>query len=220
MKKAITILAILIVLVSAVFADPDSPVQPAGKEKITVMTKVDRELPVLRLMGTFDQDAWTTSTTVAQTGYIKENAVAPEAVADVSATDFNVPNSVIDATSIDISHEDLTVYFKVTSTTARCDFVYNIEVTAGPLKSVTPNTEYTIANDVTFDNHAVGSDVEDEDHLSVTVNNADDKFTARAIWDGDTAAIDIGTFDITWEHDIYAPEATYKADVLMTYSVE
>ena len=220
MKKAITILAVLIVLVGAVFAD-DSEVKPAGKEKITVVTKVDRELPVLMLVGALSQDALETagtdSATVAQTGYAKEKDVTPAEVADVSATAYN--GTPLDArNSNDISHEDLTVYFKVTSAAARCDLVYNISVEAGKFKAVDNNTEYTIDKDVTFAHQTAG---DDQTYLKITgVGTAGTAFTATATYSGATTAATIGTFDITWQKDNYAPEATYKADVTMTYTVQ
>ncbi|MBO4716874.1 MAG: hypothetical protein J5599_03175 [Spirochaetales bacterium] len=220
MKKAITILAVLIVLVGAVFADADPAVKPAGKERITVETKVDRELPVLRLVGALDESALetagTVSTTVAQTGYAKEKDVTPEAVQDVSATANN--GTILDAKSIDISHEDLKVYFKVSSAAARCDLVYSISVAAGQLKAVDNNTEYTIDKDVTFANQTAGAAVT---NLAVTnVGGGDSAFTATATYSGATDAATIGTFDITWEKDNHAPEATYRADVTMTYTVQ
>lgn len=216
MKKAITILAIIAIVACAVFAvDPDPEVRPAGKERITVETKVDRELPVLRLQGSLDESDWETSTTVAQTGYPKEGEVTPAEVADVSATANN--GTVLDATSIDISHEDLKVYFKVTSAAARCDLVYSISVAAGQLKAVDNDTTYTIDKDVTFANQQAGTTV---DNLTVQAGGDDASFTATATYSGATVAATIGTFDITWAKDNYAPEATYRADVTMTYTVQ
>ncbi len=218
MKKAITILAIIAIVAGAVFAvDPDPEVKPAGAERITVQTKVDRELPVLKLVGSLAAGftSATESDPVYRVGYAKENT-AVEAVADATATEHN--GEILDATSIDISHEDLKVYFKVTSAAARCDLVYDIAVTAGKLSSVTDGTTYTINKNVTFANQTAG---QTGANLEVSgVGGGSTGFEATATYSGATDAAIIGTFDITWQKDNYAPEATYQADVTMTYTVE
>ena len=218
MKKAITILAIIAIVACAVFAvDPDPEVRPAGAERITVQTKVDRELPVLKLVGSLAAGftSATESKTVNQVGYAKENSPVA-AVADVSDAEHN--GEILDATSIDISHEDLKVYFKVTSAAARCDLIYDIAVTAGKLSSVTDGTTYTIDKAVTFATQTKG---DDQENLKITdVGGGATGFEAKATYSGATDAATIGTFDITWAKDNYAPEATYQADVTMTYTVE
>lgn len=217
MKKAITILAILAIVVCAVFAENDPEVRPNGAERITVITKVDREIPILKLVGSLS-DAFTNpanSNTVKQEGFPHEGDVTPVTVDEIG----NANNGgELDATSKDISHEDVKAYFKVTSTAARCDFVYTITVTATNLKSTTQGVTYEIPAGYTFANQLAGTDLPAK--LDVEAGGDEGRFTATATYTGETAATTIGTFDITWAKDIHAPEATYKADVTMTYSVE
>ena len=218
MKKAITILAMIAIVACAVFAvDPDPEVRPAGAERITVKTKVDRELPVLKLVGSLAEDFTSAreSRTVYQVGYAKENTAVAN-VPDATAEEHN--GEILDATSVDISHADLKVYFKVTSAAARCDLIYDIAVTAGKLSSVTDGTTYTIDKAVTFANQTAG---QTGANLEVSeVGGGTTGFVAKATYSGATDAATIGTFDITWAKDNYAPEATYQADVTMTYTVE
>lgn len=218
MKKAITILAILAIVVCAVFAENDPEVRPNGAERITVITKVDREIPILKLVGSLS-DAFTNaedSNTVKQEGFPNEGDVTPATVADITGNANN--GGELDATSKDISHEDVKAYFKVTSTAARCDFVYTITVTATNLKSTTQGVTYEIPAGYAFAHQAAGTELPAK--LAVEAGGDNESFTATATYTGETAAATIGTFDITWAKDIHAPEATYKADVTMTYSVE
>ena len=211
MKKAITILAILIVLVSAVFAEA-----PAGisNQRLTIKSVVDRRDPSFRLVS-------------GDVSSVNVDAASPA----------GTHNGELVESGKDISAEDVTVTFGIKQTTdAKNNYTYTFNVTASTFKGL--ETEYETVGTITYGAGTVGSGLtayvaatentqaSGNQGIYSIVNQAEantDGFQYIIRYSG-TAVVNANstlvTFPITWGRDIVAETDNYLADVTMTIGIQ
>ena len=201
MKKVITVLAILVVLTSAIFAETESAQTAAGStNKIKITSTVLRQDPTFSLKGTNGNNVTVTSAD----GEEKELAVG------------------------DISQDDITVTFGIYQTAdAKNRFGYSFQVGFTPLtrkldSENNPVTNgYPVAGTMADPNNAnwyvsstngIGA--------SVAPSVTDNVLSGSVTFDGDAVvaadAIAKTTFSVTWNSDRLAPAGVYEADVTLT----
>ena len=197
MKKALTILAIVITVTGALFAATDTT--PAGSTGIIkIKSHVDRVDPSFEIRAAYGNQ------NVAGVG-------DPGAVLSVS----------------DISDGDVTVAFGIYQTQkANNRFKYHFTVAFGKFASgtYTVNKDITIAN-LSGDWYTAGEATGVKSVDTLHVNPANDSEIIGLVEFSGTQAVDASTtakrsFDVTWEGDREAPAGDYEADVTMTIEVD
>jgi len=218
MKKAITILAVLIVLVSAVFADA-----PAGEtQKITIQSTVARKDPQFLLKGVAGAD---------QSGFTTE---AAKTTTEYEGTELD--------SGVDISQEAVVASFALYQTAAAKNrFAYTFTISATKLvqredaEHREPAQPYTTANAPVFseldDDNWYAPAGEGQANNGITSGTASLKLTegvatgvsADVTFNGKATVAASNTpklaFTVTWADDKAAPAGLYEADVTMTYTV-
>ena len=216
MKKVFAIIAIMVVLVGAVFAVENEINQTST---ITVKTLVQRSLPEFKLVGSL------TATNGEPTGTITTVATADNQTAAYEG-------DAVNAEATDISIDDITVYFAIYQTNqANVRASYNLAYTAGKLvrmsaqnssTAATGNDAYTIngngsvgANGTAVVTTAIeANDAENETYLAL-----DDTTDLVAAYTGrvsqDQTDLLLGTFSVTWLKDVEAKDGYYRADVVL-----
>ena len=214
MKKLIAIVTIAIVLVGAVFATANDVNQSAT---VTITTCVERVLPTFKLVAA-------NSTFAGET--------APAAVATDAATDTAdspLGGAEYDATSTDISINDLEVFFGIYQTNqANVREEYELTVSANPLALMNEaGTAALTGNDAHSINPTDTTPAIAKATIASTVtgytlialdDSTDPKLTVAYTGKVGTASTDLllGTFSVKWEKDVEAPSGTYKADVVLS----
>ena len=222
MKKVFAIIAILVVLVGAVFAVENEINQTST---ITVKTLVQRSLPEFKLVGSL------TATAGEPTGTI--TTVATHNNPQTTAYE----GDAVDAEAIDISIDDITVYFAIyQSNMANVRASYNLAYTAGKLvkmsaqNSSTPdnsNNAYTINPSGTIGANGtavITTAIEANDEENETYLALDDTTDLVAAYTGrvnqpaqgqSVSDLLLGTFSVTWLKDVEAKDGYYRADVVL-----
>ncbi len=209
MKKAITILAVLIVLVSAVFAGAPAAI---SNQRLTITSTVDRKDPTFKL--------------------ISGSVVS----SDVDTTAGSYDGAAVDSAQ-DISSQDVVVPFGIKQTTdARNNYQYTFTVTATTFTG--DSTAYSTTGTITYGIGTVGTGLSafvpaaggndasgNEGIESVTnqLETSTNNFTYVIKYSGtETVAANstLVTFPITWGRDRVAETDTYKADVTMTIAIQ
>jgi hypothetical protein len=225
MKKLITVLAILVVLVGAVFAaNSEDAAAAAGTSKIQVSAKIKEAVPVFQL-ATNDSTDLTADKTAT-----KETAEKPTAsVVETVARDTLAAGS------------DLTISFKLNQVAkANLKANYTIEVSADPLL-LTTNSDGTPFSGTQSDVQKFLCDTpapaisahadykaSDAENAAVVLDlgvdtSASNKLTLEYTGKGQlnattTAPVELGTFDVKWKGNANAVAGTYTADVTMLVS--
>ena len=198
MKKALTILTVMILITSAVFASTETA--PAGSVGIIkIRSHVDREDPSFEIRAAFGNQNATAG------------VEAPESVLSVS----------------DISDGDVTVAFGIYQThRANNRFKYHFTVAFGQFTNGTyiVDEDITIKN-LAGDWYTAGeaTGVKSVDTLHVNPANETEiiglvEFSGIQAVDASTTAK--RTFEVTWTGDREAPAGDYEADVTMTIEVD
>ena len=222
MKKLIAILTIAIVLVGAIFAT--DAVAPTGTQRITVKTTVDRILPVIEFKGantTFNGATPAGAVTAKVDGTDYGTANSPEVYTAGTAGTAHDGAELESNTHIDLGN--VVAYFKIAQANgdggAKCNFVYTLSVSATTLKSITDGVTYEVQNTPVAS--ADGTQPTAGTNLAIgepTVSGA--SFSVTATYTGVVADQDIAYFKYTWAKDNAAPNATYAADVTLTYTAQ
>ena len=219
MKKAITILAVLIVLVGAVFADA-----PAGEtQKITIQSTVERKDPQFLLKGVAGAN---------QSGFTTE---AAKTTTEYEGTKL--------ASGVDISQEDVVASFALYQTAAAKNrFAYTFTISATKLVQredaegtpVSGQNAYTTANAPVFselndnwyasENEGANGIASGSASLTLTEGvatgvSANVTFNGKATVPANNNTPKMA-FTVTWDDDRLAPAGLYEADVTMVYTVE
>ena len=197
MKKALTILTVMILITSAVFASTDTA--PAGSVGIIkIRSHVDREDPIFEIRAAFGNQ---------------------------NATGVEDPGSVLSVS--DISDGDVTVAFGIYQThRANNRFKYHFTVTCGKFASgtYTVNKDITIAN-LAGDWYTAGETTGVKSVETMQVNPANETEIIGLVEFSGIQAVDASTtakrtFEVTWTGDREAPAGDYEADVTMTIEVD
>lgn len=201
MKKVLTILAILVVLTSAVFADALGATAPSDSSSIIkIKSTVARKDPSFAI----------------KTAMASDNVTGTETGDDAIYT------------AGDISQADITVTFGIYQTAAAKNrFGYSFTITADKFEQqVTSGTAYVVDKAVTVGTPS-GWYVKDVDNGIgdvVAPAASGSSLTAKVTFTGkkEVAASETAktTFDITWTADREAPAGDYIADVTMEIVVD
>jgi len=197
MKKALTILTVMILITSAVFASTDTA--PAGSTGIIkIKSHVDRVDPSFEIRAAYGNQ---------------------------NATGVGDPGSVLSVS--DISDGDVTVAFGIYQTQkANNRFKYHFTVAFGHFTNGTyiVDEDITIKN-LAGDWYTAGeaTGVKSVDTLHVNPANETEiiglvEFSGIQAVDASTTAK--RTFEVTWTGDREAPAGDYEADVTMTIEVD
>ena len=197
MKKALTILTVMILITSAVFASTDTA--PAGSVGIIkIRSHVDREDPIFEIRAAFGNQ---------------------------NATGVEDPGSVLSVS--DISDGDVTVAFGIYQThRANNRFKYHFTVAFGQFTNgtYTVNKDITIAN-LAGDWYTAGETTGVKSVETMQVNPANETEIIGLVEFSGIQAVDASTtakrtFEVTWTGDREAPAGDYEADVTMTIEVD
>ena len=221
MKKVFAIIAIMVVLVGSVFAVENAINQTST---ITVKTLVQRSLPEFKLVGSLS------ATDAVPTGTI--TTVATHNNPQTAAYD----GGAVNAEAIDISIDDITVYFAIYQTNmANVRASYNLAYTAGQLvrmsaqnsaTAATGDEAYTInptgtvgANGTAVVTSAIVAAEENETYLALdATTNLVAAYTGRVNQPAEGQSVSdllLGTFNVKWLKDVEAKDGYYRADVVL-----
>ena len=201
MKKIISVLLIVLVFASAVFATTDS-------EKITIKTSVDDLIPNFVLVA----------------GLSKENYGTIGSSDDSGSFDDAVIEEGVPA----INEADVVIYFKVLQKGfARYKKNVEIKFSVGDLVLTKTDNQYRVAgiiSDVTAEQPLLGyferENKKENIANSVSVIPGNDNKSVIAKYNGLVSEDQpIATFIATWQKDVLAPNGTYMASVKMEYLV-
>ena len=194
MKKAIAILATMVVLVGAVFA--------ATNDQLIINATVSAVAPIISIYGGKDSAADSDTTVIGKTSN---------------------PN-VIEYTEqeVDLSSEDVVLYIRLyQSNKAKYVGTVNLKVKATPLTHKTlsvgtvstgvPSVDHitkTTPNGITYSVNPSSSTINGE-----TVVSYAPTYDGRAI-----NATNLGTFDLTWPHNAELTAGVYEATITLEYT--
>ena len=238
MKKVFAIIAIMVVLVGAVFAETaTNPAPSTGAATLKVVTLVSTFEPYFKLV------SYSTGTTVASdSGNLQSDTTAAPSVgimAPATTTDGSPTDKyhVIDAnTLIDSEAQHTTVSFAVIQTRASKSYkTYTLSATSTPLTMVkkynnvgalvelgpddpipsTTNHRVFAAENATVDNFAAGSAISAANELT---SSGAGTSTFSVTYGGALVAADvqIATFSCSWTNDSQGVPGQYEADVILT----
>lgn len=215
MKRLITILAIMIVIVGAVFAD-EAASNANGSAVINITTTISEQFPAYKLTAT----SVTTGTIGAGTANSSAVAAQSPTAGEVTlTTDYLLDNEGSVNFSIIQTKKSITIH------------VYNIGVVATDLVMTkkSDNTDYTPANGVYDTEHKFTCLTPTPEitsgniaHATVSGTNAGTAATGAAgaiiTYDGQKVAANetIATFVCTWDDNETAAAGKYEATVTLT----
>lgn len=236
MKKLITILTIMIVLVGAVFAANTPEAQRAnGTAAIDITAKVPEAVPQFQLIITSSSDVVGEANADINLGTVNQGQVTPgEAASDEAALSLA---SVKALTGNGVAAADVEVAFAINQiTNANLKAAYDITITATNMDIVklSDGTEFTSASQG-FDpaKHRFTVDVTQNTTMgatpTITIGSAGASSTPglgiavsanvlTATYDGKNqvaATKQLGTFSVKWNKNINAVAGDYKATVTM-----
>ena len=229
MKKILTVLLVLTMVVGAVFAAEET-------NRITLKSDVNEVAPKFNLYGSL-------------TSYSDANKVAGSTGAAFSGTELKP------TTNVSIADNDITAYFTITQVNTDTDSKSNkyarykgeieFEIVVGAFTEQ-PAAGATLTSPATVDGHITevkcvktgeiaqstynGADgTAASGTTPVTLTNAvssdiseaidDNTASVKASYNGKVVNQDVARFTAKWYHKDTLPNATYKADVTITYTV-
>ena len=200
MKKAITILAVLIVLVSAVFAD--APATP-DTQKITIKTIVNRVDPIFQLRGALGQ-------------------VAPAIDSGSAATPTTDLHQGTELTAADITTADIYATVSIFQTNAaRNTYGYSLSMTATQFATDGNNPVTASSTPSITASHV--TDLSDTDGISEATaevkSGATWTYAVRYDNTASVAAFKLADVTYKWNQDQTAVAGTYKADITLSFTV-
>ncbi len=215
MKKLITILAIMIVLVGAVFAadDPTPTTGTSESHVITVNTHVAQILPVFNFKtanidGTNKTAKFDTST-----------ATNPDFAAEDTTKIYGENNQ-------DISQADISQTFTILSM-KKANYVGSFKLTVSATQFKTSHTDQATSQ-VVVDHETTGAitytyptsvATKEDGRLVVTPTAAttEDPAYLTAVFNGrqDTESLELASVTVKWARDVDAIPGDYKADVTL-----
>ncbi len=195
MKKVISILVVLIVLVGAVFA--------ADGDKVVVNAKVAEHVPGFKIFGGMAADALGTEGS-ANGGTISTNK-------DISLEPITV---YFKLTQYSPNATD-----EYTGTKAKFRGTATLTVTAAPLSTKIGETTFQTAAPACMS--ATAKSISGID-FTPAASTGSDSVVFTLVYDGRSIQDqDVATFSFKWtEKDELPPATTYSADVVLTYSVQ
>ncbi|MCQ2411554.1 MAG: hypothetical protein MJ057_01225 [Sphaerochaetaceae bacterium] len=219
MKKVITILAIMMILVSAVFAEVAADAH--GAANININVNIGDEFPRFQL-------ATKTGTTAIVSDNVAANAGTP---AEATLTDAN-------KALLTQSGKQIEVVFSINQIkNARCFDAYTLTVTATDLVLVkstdesvkrdlataltaaTDKQKFTVVSGTATHTSSAVADIDytgtDEDAILI-----DYQGVLVAAEDVDSKRVEIGTASVKWNSNIDAMSGDYKATVTLTVSAQ
>ena len=240
MKKVFAIIAILVVLVGAVFANDTNAVD--GRATITVQSLVSRLIPIFELRAKLGDTTFTSSTSADVTDATGTETISNDGIQTYVDNTTNAFDGELLATGIDISVDDITVNFGIFQVNkANVDATYTITYSAGKLTRVaTDNGDYVAAGspDAYVINNAGNIGTANTDVVQITAitkvdpTGNDAKYAISSLTEGanaggisinydgtvdaSTSNILLGTFQVKWLHDVNAKDGEYRADVVLT----
>lgn len=214
MKKLITILAIMLVVVGAVFAEDPQPTN----QRLTLQSDVSEKKPAFKFQGSEDDK------------YGTDGKVVTSAQGSWDGTLITSAKSIADA--------DITLNFRIlqtgsagesdSTTYARYKGVVTFAVEVGDLTQQAPLAANTSAATVegTLGTLTVGTVGKYDASVNGSTTEVSNKITLSTTSNGFSAAYNgkvkddqvIGTFSATWKKDETLPNGTYKADITLTIS--
>ena len=227
MKKLIAILAIMIVLVGAVFAtDPVDTTPDGATQRVTIKSTVGRKDPTFLLKGLKDAGTFT-------------NTGAQDAADVVDATTGNASaagsyDGTLLTSAKDISQDDVVASFGVFQTAdAKNKFAYSFTISATHLIQVTdangdaPTTPYDAAtpefsnlgNTAWYASSTTGISAGTSSVDAASGITASVTFDGLATISADTTNPKL-TFTVTWPKNRMAVAGDYEADVTMVLTVQ
>ena len=230
MKKLITILAIMIVLVGAVFAEETVN---EGKQRITLETDVKESVPQFVFQGSL-------------TGYDADDLETALSVADTSAEGSNngkLLTSDALKTNKSIADANILVYFIIKQnaakfvdgttpapTYARTQKTIEFSYVIGDLVQQAPENAPSTWTAKRIPGHLVASSATKAAAGNFTVGstqydnqieNAVSEQTFTAVYNGRVEnGQEIGRFQAQWDQDPTVPNGVYKADITLTIAVQ
>ena len=214
MKKLITILTIMIVLVGAVFAT--NPLETGDKAQLTVNAEVKLQYPIFSLQAT----AW---------GTYGQGTNGDLGSADVMVNDENplTPQTVKIGDDV-LTEHDATITFTINQTNlSRVKGTYTLSVSAGNLvidqitkqdgtKQDATEAEQTANKFVVSAAPTIsGNTVTNTTMNTSTAGQIAITYNGKKV--GSSSAVTpLATFSYTWTHDENAAAGDYKADVTLT----
>ena len=230
MKKILTVLAILTLIVGAVFAEGaegEKTTPTATKSRVTIESTVEEKQPafVLKagLKDTNEESANFGKVTYGTTG--KSVGESAEETFDGTVLKTGIPS---------IADSDIEVYFQIMQTGsagletdsgkkfARYKKVVNFNVKVGDLIcDQQDGTKYRISGEASESKAADDIANPNKDNVYTLKNFASANHqNYSATYNGKVYDDqEIATFKATWEKDNYAPNGTYKADITLTYTI-
>ena len=240
MKKLITILTIMIVLVGAVFAvtNNSNDAQTAdGTAQIEITAKVTEQIPQFQLAiasaeadvsdATVSDDvefgSWSNATpSVLSAGTInaESSALTADAVKALTGNGVTAADVTVSFVINQIAKANLKANYKITVTAGNLNLVEYSDGTAVPTTNYTlKSTEYFEVDDdtptVTASNTVV---VDSINAITFTNTTGTDnvlhlQYTGNAQVDGSSTAVQLGSFNVKWKKNETAVAGDYKATV-------
>ena len=245
MKKVITILAILVVLVGAVFAaDPTNSNDARtadGTATMTVKALVTEAIPQFRLMVSANQPATDASATIGYgeyaeikdeqtgevTGYDYTKLTSDKATAETALTKTAVNtltgNGGATAANVKVKFDidqvakaNLKAVYEITVEATRLELKSYLDGAAAPASGALTDKQYFAVADSTPD-VAAGAGA-----TGITLANSGNKLTVTYLGtqqvnaDDSTNAVKLGNFQVEWVKNEAAVAGNYEGTVVMT----
>ena len=228
MKKLIAILAIAIVLVGAVFADPVNTTPDGATQRITIKSTVERKDPTFLLKGLEDAASFTNAGAQGAT-----TIVADQTTGELSAAGSH--DGTLLTSGKDISQDNVVASFGIFQTAdAKNRFAYTFAVSATHLIQVTDADGNDVAaanaydastpefsnlgNTAWYASSTTGISAATASLNAATGISASVTFDGLAVITADTTNPKL-TFTVTWPQNKFAVAGDYEADVTMTLTV-